>query len=96
MSEALRLAEQLIARASVTPEDAGCQELLAQRLAALGFECHRVNSGPAEFRVLNLYARRPGSRADAPVLAFAGHTDVVPTGPLTVRLTVKKKMIRHL
>jgi succinyl-diaminopimelate desuccinylase len=82
MSEALRLAEQLIARASVTPEDAGCQELLAQRLAALGFECHRVNSGPAEFRVLNLYARRPGSRADAPVLAFAGHTDVVPTGPL--------------
>jgi succinyl-diaminopimelate desuccinylase len=78
---ALRLAEALIARASVTPQDGGCQELLATRLQACGFDSHRLDCGPAEFRVSNLWALRSGGRP-GPVVAFAGHTDVVPTGPL--------------
>lgn len=45
----LHLAEQLIARASVTPADAGCQELIAQRLQAVGFQCETIVSGPADF-----------------------------------------------
>lgn len=82
-SGALALAEQLIARASVTPADAGCQDLIAERLAAIGFDCHRIDSGPAEFRVSNLWAVRRGRGGTAAtLLAFAGHTDVVPTGPL--------------
>ena len=81
--QALRLAEQLIARRSVTPEDAGCQALIAERLAALGFECHTIESGPADFRVTNLWAVRRGRAGrEGLLLAFAGHTDVVPTGPL--------------
>ena len=81
--QALRLAEQLIARRSVTPEDGGCQALLAERLAALGFECHTIESGPDDFRVTNLWAVGRGRAGHAgPLLAFAGHTDVVPTGPL--------------
>ncbi|MGE0674937.1 MULTISPECIES: succinyl-diaminopimelate desuccinylase [unclassified Methylibium] len=79
---ALALAEQLIARASVTPEDAGCQALVAQRLQALGFDCHTLESGPDDFRVTNLWAVRRGRSADGFTLVFAGHTDVVPTGPL--------------
>ena len=79
---ALHLTEQLIARRSVTPEDGGCQQLLRERLAPLGFECESIVSGPEDFRVTNLWARRPSSRPDAPTLVFAGHTDVVPTGPL--------------
>jgi succinyl-diaminopimelate desuccinylase len=81
-SPALSLTEQLIARRSVTPEDGGCQALLASRLAPLGFECETLAFGPENFRVTNLWAvrrGRPGSR----LLVFAGHTDVVPTGPLT-------------
>jgi len=78
---ALRLAEALIARASVTPQDGGCQELLAARLLACGFDSHSLDCGPAEFRVSNLWALRSGGRP-GPVVAFAGHTDVVPTGPL--------------
>jgi succinyl-diaminopimelate desuccinylase len=81
MNPTLELTEDLISRASVTPEDGGCLELLAARLSALGFACERLDSGPADFRVSNLWARkagRPGSRT----LVFAGHTDVVPTGPL--------------
>jgi succinyl-diaminopimelate desuccinylase len=78
---ALRLAEALIARASVTPEDAGCQAMLAERLAAIGFECETLVCGPDDFRVTNLWALRRGG-APGPTLAFAGHTDVVPTGPL--------------
>ncbi|MFN4003679.1 MAG: succinyl-diaminopimelate desuccinylase [Hylemonella sp.] len=81
MSATLALAEQLIARPSVTPDDAGCQQLLAQRLQPLGFACESVVSGPDDFRVTNLWAKRV-ARADAPLLVFAGHTDVVPTGPL--------------
>jgi succinyl-diaminopimelate desuccinylase len=80
-SDALYLAEALIAKASVTPEDGGCQALIAERLGALGFDCERLDSGPAGFRVANLWARRRGSRP-GPTFAFAGHTDVVPTGPL--------------
>ncbi len=78
---ALRLAEALIARRSVTPEDGGCQALLGERLAQAGFACETLVCGPDEFRVTNLWALRRGSRA-GPTLAFAGHTDVVPTGPL--------------
>ncbi|HET9977901.1 MAG TPA: succinyl-diaminopimelate desuccinylase [Burkholderiaceae bacterium] len=81
MSEALALAEALIARRSVTPDDAGCQDLLRARLEPLGFACETLVCGPAHFRVTNLIARRAGGRA-GPKLAFAGHTDVVPTGPL--------------
>jgi succinyl-diaminopimelate desuccinylase len=78
---ALRLAETLIARPSVTPDDAGCQELLKARLEPLGFHCESIASGPEHFRVTNLWALRRGSKS-GPTLAFAGHTDVVPTGPL--------------
>jgi succinyl-diaminopimelate desuccinylase len=78
---ALRLAEALIARRSITPHDDGCQALLAERLGRSGFECEPLLCGPDDFRVSNLFALRRGQRP-GPVLAFAGHTDVVPTGPL--------------
>ncbi len=81
MNPTLDLTEELISRASVTPEDGGCLELLAQRLARLGFVCERLDSGPADFRVSNLWARKAG-KPGSPTLVFAGHTDVVPTGPL--------------
>ena len=80
--DTLALLEQLIARASVTPRDAGCLELIGARLAAAGFALERMDSGPDDFRVSNLWAVRRGAAADAPVLVFAGHTDVVPTGDL--------------
>jgi succinyl-diaminopimelate desuccinylase len=80
--QALRLAELLIARRSVTPEDGGCQALIGSRLAALGFDCESMPFGPDHFRVANLWAVRRGSDPSGPLLAFAGHTDVVPTGPL--------------
>lgn len=82
MSPTLTLVHDLISRPSVTPQDGGCQQVLRERLEALGFVCETVESGPAEFRVTNLWALRPGSQPDAAVLVFAGHTDVVPTGPL--------------
>jgi len=81
MDATLLLLEQLIARASVTPDDAGCQALIAQRLAVLGFACEHLPFGPADARVSNLWAVRDGGRP-GPTLVFAGHTDVVPTGPL--------------
>ena len=80
--KALQLTEQLISRRSVTPDDAGCQQLLRERLQPLGFECETIVSGPADFRVTNLWAKRTASKPGAPTLVFAGHTDVVPTGPL--------------
>lgn len=83
MSRALHLAEQLIARRSVTPDDAGCQQAIAGWLGPLGFECHRIDSGPDEAKVSNLWAVRRGA-ADGKLLAFAGHTDVVPAGPLAL------------
>jgi succinyl-diaminopimelate desuccinylase len=73
---ALALAQQLIARRSVTPEDGGCQALLAQRLERAGFRCEPMRFG----EVQNLWARRGSA---PPVVCFAGHTDVVPTGPLS-------------
>ncbi len=79
MSDTLRLAEALIALPSVTPRDAGCLELIASRLQPLGFMCERLDSGPDDFRVSNLWARR--GTGQRPTLIFAGHTDVVPTGP---------------
>ena len=80
---ALALTEQLVARRSVTPEDAGCQDLIAERLAAIGFECRRIDSGPDDFRVANLWAVRRGTAGrGGRLLTFAGHTDVVPTGPV--------------
>jgi succinyl-diaminopimelate desuccinylase len=83
MSRTLQLTEQLISRRSVTPDDAGCQALIRERLAALGFECHTLEYGPDDARVTNLWALRRGrAGAAAKLLAFAGHTDVVPTGPL--------------
>ena len=72
---AFELSRELIARASVTPDDAGCQALLADRLAAAGFIVEPLAWGPVQ----NLWARRGTS---GPLFCFAGHTDVVPTGPL--------------
>ncbi|WGT65930.1 succinyl-diaminopimelate desuccinylase [Variovorax paradoxus] len=83
MSRTLQLAEQLISRPSVTPEDAGCQQIIGERLAPLGFTLETIESGPADFRVTNLWAvRRPAGAAATKTLVFAGHTDVVPTGPV--------------
>ena len=86
MTPTLTLVEQLISSASVTPQDGGCQALLAQRLTPLGFACETITSGPADFSVTNLWAKRTAVvAADQPpakTLVFAGHTDVVPTGPL--------------
>ena len=76
MQGALELAQELIRRRSVTPEDGGCQELLASRLAAAGFRCEPMRFG----EVSNLWARRGDGR---PLVCFAGHTDVVPAGPLS-------------
>ncbi|MDB5841571.1 MAG: dapE [Herminiimonas sp.] len=75
MSKTLALTEELIALSSVTPEDKGCQQRLAELLQPLGFACETVQSGD----VTNLWARRGNAR---PLLVFAGHTDVVPTGPV--------------
>jgi len=72
---ALDLTRELITCRSVTPEDAGCQSLLAGRLSAAGFSCEEIRCGD----VTNLWARRGSA---APLVCFAGHTDVVPTGPL--------------
>jgi succinyl-diaminopimelate desuccinylase len=74
MSKTLALTQELIALPSVTPEDKGCQARLTELLAPLGFICETIQSGD----VTNLWARRGTT---APLLAFAGHTDVVPTGP---------------
>ena len=80
MNATLRLAEHLISCESVTPNDGGCQEIISARLKPLGFEIETLISGPDNFRVTNLWAKRviPGAKT----LAFVGHTDVVPTGPL--------------
>jgi succinyl-diaminopimelate desuccinylase len=75
MSATLELTHDLIARASVTPADEGCQDLMASRLSQVGFQVERLRYGNVD----NLWARRGDG---APLLCFAGHTDVVPTGPL--------------
>jgi succinyl-diaminopimelate desuccinylase len=75
MSQTLELTQNLMARRSVTPADEGCQDVMIARLEALGFQIERLRYGNVE----NFWARR-GS--EGPVFCFAGHTDVVPTGPL--------------
>ncbi|ETA83900.1 succinyl-diaminopimelate desuccinylase [Eikenella corrodens] len=70
----LQLAKQLIAQASVTPDDHGCQEIIAERLRAIGFAIEPMPFG----RTQNLWARHGNS---TPLVCFAGHTDVVPPGP---------------
>jgi succinyl-diaminopimelate desuccinylase len=114
MHRTLILAEQLISRPSVTPLDGDCQKIIAEHLTPLGFVCETVESGPADFRVVNLWAKRVSdatsasgasnqplagvsiasaainniakdaltSHTNSKLLVFAGHTDVVPTGPL--------------
>ena len=74
-NKTLDYARELVRRRSLTPDDAGCQDWLAERLAILGFAIEPVNSG----NVTNFWARRGDQ---APLVCFAGHTDVVPTGPL--------------
>jgi succinyl-diaminopimelate desuccinylase len=74
MSAAVELTIELLRRASVSPEDRGCLDVIGGRLAAVGFENERLPFGPVD----NLWARR--GRA-TPLLCFAGHTDVVPAGP---------------
>lgn len=76
MSEVLDLTRALIARASVTPDDAGCQAMLAERLTQAGFDCESLRYGAVD----NLWATHGGG--DGPVLMMLGHTDVVPSGPL--------------
>lgn len=74
LSSTLELAVDLLARRSITPDDAGCQDLMIKRLEAIGFRVERLRFGEVD----NFWAERGGS---GPLLAFAGHTDVVPTGP---------------
>jgi succinyl-diaminopimelate desuccinylase len=74
MSATLELTEELISRASVSPTDGGCQALMIERLEAIGFEVERLRFGPVD----NFWAKRGSG---APVFCFAGHTDVVPSGP---------------
>ncbi len=79
MSDVIALTKELISRVSVTPDDAGCQTLIAERLARAGFRCEQIDFGS----VKNLWATH-GSRdatCSGPVLCFLGHTDVVPPGP---------------
>jgi succinyl-diaminopimelate desuccinylase len=75
MSATLELTKELIRRRSVTPEDAGCQAIMCERLADIGFQIDALPFG----EVTNFWARRGDT---GPVFCFAGHTDVVPTGPL--------------
>ena len=91
MTSTLRLTEQLIACPSVTPHDRGCLEIIGARLAPLGFACETISGGPEGQQVTNLWAVRKGFDAQAlahidqtatKLIVFAGHTDVVPTGPL--------------
>lgn len=80
MPETLQLAKALIARGSLTPDDAGCQDIIIERLTKLGFNIERMRFGNVD----NLWARRGTT---GPVVVFAGHTDVVPTGPIADWIT---------
>jgi succinyl-diaminopimelate desuccinylase len=75
MSTTLELAKQLISRKSLTPSDEGCLDLLGERLTLLSFKMEKMRCGQVD----NLYARRGSA---TPIICFAGHTDVVPTGPV--------------
>ncbi|MCW8964454.1 MAG: succinyl-diaminopimelate desuccinylase, partial [Gammaproteobacteria bacterium] len=74
-SDTLELTKDLISRHSVTPDDQGCQLMLAERLKKLGFQCEHLRFEDVD----NLWARLG---TEGPLLCFAGHTDVVPTGPV--------------
>jgi succinyl-diaminopimelate desuccinylase len=74
MSETLTIAQALIRKASVTPDDEGCQRLLSDALEPYGFSAELMQFGDVQ----NLWLRRGTT---APLFVFAGHTDVVPTGP---------------
>ncbi|HEZ4154113.1 TPA: M20/M25/M40 family metallo-hydrolase, partial [Neisseria meningitidis] len=74
-TQSLELAKELISRPSVTPDDQNCQKLLAERLHKIGFAAEELHFGDTK----NIWLRR-GTKA--PVVCFAGHTDVVPTGPV--------------
>ena len=73
-SATIALTKQLIARPSVTPDDSGCQQIMIDRLSSIGFEIHRLRFDDVD----NFWAIRGES---GPILCFAGHTDVVPSGP---------------
>src|ERR1700730_2116507 len=75
MSKTLELTQELISRASVSPTDGGCQAVMIERLEAIGFKVESMRFGP----VYNIWAKRGRG---GPVFCFAGHTDVVPSGPL--------------
>ncbi|MEP7154986.1 MAG: succinyl-diaminopimelate desuccinylase [Betaproteobacteria bacterium] len=75
VSDTLALARELISRRSLTPDDAGCQAIIIDRLQAVGFDIDEINAEG----VSNLWARHGSGR---PLVCFAGHTDIVPTGPL--------------
>ena len=81
MSRTLRLTEELISCRSVTPADGGSLALLAERLSTAGFTCERLDDGPPDARVGNLYAVHAGTRP-GPTVVLLGHVDVVPPGPL--------------
>jgi succinyl-diaminopimelate desuccinylase len=87
MNSTLALACDLIACPSETPSDAHCQKIMGARLQAIGFQLETLVSGPGGLEVTNLWAKRPasaspGQQQASKLLVFAGHTDVVPTGPL--------------
>jgi succinyl-diaminopimelate desuccinylase len=88
VSDAVALAQELIRRASVTPDDAGCQPLLMARLAALGFVIEELPFG----RVSNFWARYGDAE---PLVVFAGHTDVVPPGPESAWQTAPFEPVIH-
>ena len=77
MNDVLALTQNLIARRSVTPDDAGCQSVLAERLQRIGFHCEHIRYGQTD----NLWATHGADGIDGPVLVLLGHTDVVPPGP---------------
>jgi len=79
LTATLKLAKALIERRSITTEDAGCLELIAERLKPLGFVCERIDSTGPTGHVRNLWARFGTAQ---PLVVFAGHTDVVPPGPI--------------
>jgi succinyl-diaminopimelate desuccinylase len=79
-SPTITLAQKLVQQPSITPKDEGCQILLCERLKAIGFEITNLDSGEDEQHVKNFWAIRSGGTG--PTLGFAGHTDVVPTGPI--------------
>jgi len=82
MSELLSLTERLISQVSLTPKDEGCQDILLEHLSPLGFQSEWIHDGEGDLRVTNLWTHRKTNHLKSKTLVFAGHTDVVPTGPV--------------